>query len=274
MSKCWLLLLLIFTTSLSMTFAGDAATLGTIVPEEKRIAIDQIDHSQWDDLLRTYCDTEGMVAYRSWKDSSKDQKLLDQYLAHLTSADTTKPSSRDSLLSFWINAYNALTIKGILREYPTSSIRNHTARFFGYNIWDDLLLPVGNRTYSLNQIEHEVLRKMNEARIHFAIVCASKGCPPLLNQAYSAEQIDSQLTNNAKRFFADKSKFSANVSRNEIAVSPILDWFAEDFGDSKMAQMRRIALYLPNEESRALANSGKASVRYLDYDWSLNDQAN
>ena len=131
--------------------------------------------------------------------------MLAEYLRHLSQASRSQQASPQARMAYWINAYNALTIHGILREYPTSSIRNHTAKVFGYNIWDDLLLPVGDSHFSLNQIEHEVLRKMAEPRIHFAIVCASNGCPPLSNRAYWASQLEQQLAEGCRRFFADPS---------------------------------------------------------------------
>jgi hypothetical protein len=197
---------------------------------------------------------------------------LDGYLAHLSAAAFTRQSGRDAQLAFWINAYNAVTVKGILREYPTSSIRNHTAKLVGYNIWKDLQLPVEGKRYSLDQIEHEILRKMGEPRIHFAIVCASIGCPRLLNEAYTAHKLEEQLTANAQAFFADPTKFQHDAARRTIAVSPILKWFAGDFGASQADQLRQIAPYLPNVSARQLAQSGQARVRYLDYDWGLNDR--
>ena len=166
-----------------------------------------------------------------------------------------------------------MTVKGILREYPTTSIRNHTAKVFGYNVWEDLLLVVGGKTYSLSQMEHEVLRPMGEPRIHFAIVCASRGCPRLLNQAYTADRLEQQLSENARDFFAKSSNIQYDVGGKTIKISSIMDWFATDFGKSAAEQMKYIAPYLPNEGGKQLAGSGAARVSYLEYDWSLNDQA-
>ncbi|HUY90112.1 MAG TPA: DUF547 domain-containing protein [Pirellulales bacterium] len=257
----------------SLLSAGDKITLGKQFPAAKRVSFDQIDHAAWNKLLERYCDPQGMVDYTGWKASSPDRQSLEKYLASLSQADVAKPAAREAKLAFWINAYNAVTVEGILREYPTSSIRNHTAKVFGYNIWDDLLLTVGSQSYSLNQMEHEVLRKMGDPRIHFAIVCASVGCPPLRDEAYVADRIDEQLTDNAKRFFGNPAKFQAEPRSRKISVSPILKWFADDFGADQAAQMRTIAPFLPDKASQQLARSGQASVEYLDYDWSLNDQA-
>lgn len=257
----------------SSLWAGSEVVLGQQAPADQQVSIDKVDHAVWDALLHKYCDANGMVNYSAWQKSQQDQQALDQYLAHLSHADPNLPATHDAKLAFWINAYNAVTIRGILREYPTTSIRNHTAKLFGYNIWDDLLLPVDNRTYSLRQIEDDVLRKMGDPRIHFAIVCASIGCPPLLDEAYTAKTLDAQLTANAKRFFADPKKFRYNAAQRRIEVSPILKWFAEDFGVDQAAQLRTIVPFLPDQAARALALSGQANLSYLDYDWKLNDQA-
>jgi hypothetical protein len=253
--------------------AGPVVTVGAQVPASGRVAVGSIDHSAWDALLKRYVDAQGMVDYAAWKASAADQQALDKYLAHLSEATFSQEARREAQLAYWINAYNAVTVKGILREYPTSSIRNHTAKLFGYNIWKDLQLLVEGKSYSLEQIEHEILRKMGEPRIHFAIVCASLGCPRLLNEAYVAERVDEQLTTNAKAFFADRTKFHYDAARRTIAVSPILKWFAEDFGANQGDQLRRIAPYLPDAASRQLAKSGSTRISYLDYNWGLNDSS-
>jgi hypothetical protein len=214
-----------------------------------------------------------MVNYAAWKASPADWQALDRYLDHLSTVSFSPSTDANVELAFWINAYNAVTIKGILREYPTTSIRNHTAKLFGYNIWKDLQLLVEGSPYSLDQMEHEILRKLGEPRIHFAIVCASIGCPPLRNEAYQPGRLDQQLTANARAFFADRGRFRFDARRRTIMVSPILDWFAEDFGSNLAEQMRSIAPFLPNAAAQELARSGSASVTYLDYDWDLNDRA-
>ncbi|NOZ39097.1 MAG: DUF547 domain-containing protein [Planctomycetes bacterium] len=263
--------LLLATVPLRL-WAGSKVTVGANVPAAQQVSIDRINHAAWDALLRKHCDQRGYVNYQAWHTSPADMQQLDQYLAHLSQANPAQSASPASKFAFWINAYNAVTIRGILREYPTSSIKNHQSIAFGYKIWDDLLLPVGGQNYSLNAMEHQVLRKMGDPRIHFAIVCASISCPPLLNQAYTAENLDAQLTYNAKRFFADPTKFAA-TSQGELKLSKILSWFASDFGPNQAAQLRTIAPYLPTQAAQSLANSGRARVSFLGYDWGLNDQA-
>lgn len=249
--------------------AGPAITLGAAVPMGQQAPVERVSHEHWDRLLKKYVDPAGMVDYAAWKESREDQASLDAYLNQLSAAAIAPDSPREAQLAFWINAYNAVTVKGILREYPTTSIRNHTARLFGYNIWKDLQLLVEGKAYSLEAIEHEVLRPMGEPRIHFAIVCASRGCPRLLDEAYVGERLDEQLTGNAQAFFADPTKFRLNADR--VEVSPILKWFATDFGPDANAQLQTIARYLPESARQALGGGG-LRIQYQEYDWALNDK--
>lgn len=256
----------------TVCFAGPTITVGRNVPAAERVSVGEIDHGAWDTLLKKYVDERGYVDYAKWKSSAADQKSLDDYILQLSAAAIPATATQEEKLAFWINTYNAVTVKGILKEYPTTSIRNHTAKLYGYNIWKDLQILVGGKAYSLEGIEHEVLRKMGEPRIHFAIVCASVGCPRLLNEAYTAEKVDEQLTLNAQAFFADSTKFKADTRAGTIQVSPILDWFADDFGKDSAAQMATIAPYVP-ATAQSLAKSGRARVSYLNYDWGLNDRS-
>ncbi|HVC93159.1 MAG TPA: DUF547 domain-containing protein [Pirellulales bacterium] len=253
--------------------AAQGGTKVTVGKEaRKHVALDEVDHSAWNALLQKYCDKEGYVAYAAWQASSADVARLDGYLATLSTGDPDLESSREGLLAFWINAYNAVTVRGILREYPTTSIRNHTAKVLGYNIWHDLLLVVGRESYSLDTIEHKILRKAGENRIHFAIVCASVGCPRLRNEAYAADQLDEQLAENTRDFFSHSKNIKVDAAAKTIEVSAILDWFKEDFGDSPKAGLASLAEYLPKDAAR-LARLKDVHVKYLDYDWGLNDQS-
>lgn len=238
----------------------------------RSVPLDAIGHSAWDQLLRKYVDRDGMVNYSAWKASEGDRATLKSYLASLGAGVPAVTNSREGSIAFWINAYNALTVHGILDVYPTSSIRNYTAKVVGYNIWDDLLLPVGDRKYSLNQIEHEILRKSGEPRIHFAIVCASIGCPRLLNEAYTAERLEEQLAANTRDFFARRKNFQVDRPHRRIEVSAILDWFGNDFGSTPQKALARLATYMPDEATRQLVSSEDYSVSFIEYDWGLNRQ--
>ncbi|QDV59251.1 DUF547 domain-containing protein [Rosistilla oblonga] len=263
---------LTFPAISSPAWAGSAVYLGTRVAQSRQVSIDKIDHAAWDAITRKYVDTNGMVNYRGLKASAADMQALARYLNLLSTANPSLPASPDATLAFWINAYNAVTVHGILREYPTTSIRNHTAKLWGYNIWKDLQLYVGGKPYSLDQIEHEVLRKKGDPRIHFAIVCASIGCPRLLNEAYVPDRLQEQLQLNAKDFFARSQNFRYDPANRRMQLSSILDWFGEDFGGNQAAQLKRIAEWLPSQTAQAAARQNAVSVSYLDYNWNLNSQ--
>lgn len=271
-----LAILISFLLTSAVTMASsprdNTVVLGTPVPVNQQISMDKIDHSAWNALLKKYVDQSGQVNYQAWKDSKTDILALDRYLNTLSTAGTKVTAKRNAQLAFWINAYNAVTVKGILREYPTTSIRNHTAKLFGYNIWKNLLLVVGDTRISLDSIEHKVLRKSAEPRIHFAIVCASHSCPRLLNEAYAADELEQQLTGNTKQFFANSENFQFDVNKNQFLMSSILDWFKDDFGDNQAERLKTIASYLPTDEARSAAEKNSVTITYLTYDWSLNEQ--
>ncbi|MEM9352677.1 MAG: DUF547 domain-containing protein [Planctomycetota bacterium] len=252
--------------------ANGKPPLGRTWKSSELVSLDAIDHAAWDELLRDYVDGQGLVDYKRWKASSEDVAKLDGYLDELSRGSTQVEAGREARLAFWINAYNAVTVKGILQVYPTTSIRNHTAKVVGYNIWNDLPLRVGGEGFSLNDIEHKILRKMGEPRIHFAIVCASIGCPRLLNEAYVSGRLEEQLAGNATHFFAQPQNFRFDAQQNKVYLSSILEWFGKDFGPTKAAVLQKVAPLLPSGEARAAALSDGVSVAYLDYDWNLNQQ--
>jgi hypothetical protein len=246
-------------------------TVGHSWPTTEQDSIESIGHDRWASLLARYVDADGNVDYARWKASPTDQQALADYLESLSRADPSQKCSRSARLAFWINAYNALTVHGILREYPTTSIQNHTGTL-QYNIWRDLLLRVGQRSYSLGQIEHEVLRPLGEPRVHFAIVCASRGCPRLLDRPYEARRLEEQLFENSRVFFADPTKFVVDTVHNEVRVSPILSWYAADFGGSTEAILAAIRPYLSESDAQALSRLKGPRLDFLDYDWRLNDR--
>ncbi len=237
-----------------------------------QVSMNAISHKNFDKLLKKYVDKDGFVNYGAWQKSTTDRKALQDYLKQLSRASRTKSATKNARLVFWINAYNAVTIEGILQVHPTTSIRNHTAKLFGYNIWKDLPLIVGRAQYSLHQIEHDILRKMGEPRIHFAIVCASIGCPRLRNEAYTTDKLQKQLADNTRDFFSRVQNFRADHRNRTIHVSAILDWFGDDFGATQAVRWTYLSPYLP-KSVQTLATDSRTVVRFLDYNWNLNDQA-
>jgi hypothetical protein len=240
-------------------------------PAAQRVSFGEIDHSEYHQLLQKYVDADGMVDYKSWHANQADRKTLKKYLAQLGKADATKPATQAAKLAYWINAYNSLTIEGILRVYPTTSIRNHTAKLIGYNIWKNLKLTSGDQEVNLDKIEHQILRKMGEPRIHFAIVCASIGCPRLLNEAYVADKLDQQLVGNTRDFFSRSQNLRVDARNKKLHLSSIISWFGTDFGSKQVDQLKFLAPYFPADAKKFVA-AGGYRIAFQNYDWSLNEQ--
>ena len=251
--------------------ADEQRVLGRYWPAEYRVALGQVDHTPWTRLLQIYCDHHGNVDYGAWKAESTDLRALDTYLISLSRGSTDLPAKKPERLAFWINAYNALVVRGVLDAYPITRIDPRGTARLGYDIWRDLQLRVGDQAYSLDQIEQQQLRPLGDFRVHFAICKASKGSAPLLSRAYTAQRVDSQLAQQARKFFADRSRFRYDLTARRIRLSPLLKWYADDFGSSPQARMQAIAPYLPTEDARQLAQSGRAIVSFLSFQRALND---
>lgn len=233
---------------------------------------DRFDHAPFDALLHEFVDGDGMVHYRAWKHDPSAMGRLHEYLIALGQVDTRDPdASKAGEISFFINAYNALVLYGILMEYPTASIQRHNGPKSDYRIFDDLELWIDGEYLSLNAIEHDILRNLEEPRIHFAIVCAAYDCPRLRAEAYRGATLEAQLTDNALDFFAAPRRFSVHPLTHSVHLSSILRWFGADFGASEAQMMAAIGPYLPPAAQKWLARYPCPKVRYLGYNWSLND---
>jgi hypothetical protein len=226
-------------------------------------------HPAWNELLAQYV-SAGAVDYAGLRGAGRP--LLDEYLGSLESICRGHYDSwtREQKLAFWINAYNAYTVKLILEHYPLPSIRSigwlpgaaFRARFIPLRWLDGSVL-------SLNHIEHEILRaEFKEPRIHFAIVCASESCPALASEAYDAETLDVMLTQAARAFVADETKNLFDTDRRTLRLSRIFKWFREDFEVSSSLQAF-VAAYAPPAVASAL-QAEEVRVEFLQYDWSLN----
>jgi len=236
------------------------------------IPLEMFDHTRFDRLLRAYVDDRGRVCYSEWESNCADVQSLLLYLHELGHADMGAAASGEARLALGINAYNALTLWGILQEYPVPSIQLLNKNGGDYKIFDDLKVWLGGSYMSLNQIENEMLRPLGDPRIHFALVCAARGCPRLRNEAYRPEFIDLQLTDNAVHFFSSRERFRLSRHGNKVLVSPILKWYGEDFGADPNQLMATIFSWLPAEDRQWLATHPGWTLDYLGYDWGLNDR--
>jgi len=226
-----------------------------------------IDYSLWDQLLQEYVDTYGRVDYQRWQLESK--KELQQWLESLSNFDDQN-LTQDEQLTLLINLYNALVIAEILRRYPIQSI---LPTFLGIPNWLSFLRFFGRSVYtldaqplSLNDIEHKMLRQQwQEPRIHFALVCAAKGCPWLRNEAYDPRCIQEQLTADAKRFINNSNKVEYHPQQNLLRCSRIFKWYEKDFLQVSSSIPDYINQYLSEPIQLPVA------IRYLPYDWHLNE---
>lgn len=209
------------------------------------------DHGAWNALLQAHVSADGMVNYGGF---AKDARLA-AYLAHLSAAKNVNTWPRNERLAFWINTYNAFTVKLMLDHPTVKSIKDIDGP------WKKKFFSIGGEQMNLDQVEHAELReKLGDERIHFAIVCASFSCPQLWNKAFTAEGLDKQLDDAARRFINDPKR---NTVGAKPKLSSIFDWFGGDF-----TKKGTLVAYLNKYASTPIP--ADARVGFLDYDWSLN----
>lgn len=252
--------ILLFSLSLLLTHTIFGRTQHTAGPPEEAPSVS---HAIWDKLLKSHVDKEGFVDYKGFiRDSTK----LNEYLGLLSAANPKAGNwSRDEQMAFWINAYNAFTVKLIIDSYPVSSIKDIKKGIaFVNSVWDIQFIKIGGDTYDLNNIEHKMLRsKFKDARIHAAINCASYSCPDLRNEAYTAEKLDKQLTDAMRKFVNDPRR--NKVSAKKAEISEIFKWFRKDF----TREAGSIRGFLNRYADKKLDANGKIS--HLNYNWNLNE---
>jgi len=218
-----------------------------------RHAKEGFNHDAFDSLLLAYVSKTGIVNY---KGLLENKKLLDAYIGSLNNTTPTDTWTKQDKLAYWMNAYNAMTLDLILRNYPINSIKDLKKP------WDQRLWKLGEKWYTLNEIEHQILRKMDEPRIHFGINCASFSCPPLLNEAFNAASVSMQLEKAAIQFINDPKRNT--ISKMNVEVSQIFSWFSKDF-------KKEGTLFEFLNQYAAVQIDPKAKKKYKKYNWSLNE---
>lgn len=220
-----------------------------------------ISYEYWDVLLKKHVNPLGQVNYQGF---IEDSLALNQFITLLEANHPNDSNwSQKEQIAYWINAYNAYTIRIVIRHYPLNSIRDIAGAIpFINSVWDLKFIQIEQEKYTLNNIEHGILRShYAEPRIHFALVCASQSCPLLLNEAYTAANLDRQLDAQAKRFINDPTK--NQIQQDQIKISKIFRWYKRDFTESGS-----LIQYI-NQFSE-VAVSSESKIEFLDYDWSLN----
>ncbi len=239
-------------------------------------------------VLSNYVDDRGMVDYRGLKANCAD---LDRFVGFMADLDpnTYRGWSEPEKIAFWINAYNALTLQTIIDHYPIKKGGVISGLRFPENsirqipgVWDSIAHTVMGKSMTLEHIEHEILRKQfDEPRIHMALVCAAMGCPPLRNEPFSGDRLDEQLDDQSRKFLATPSKFRLNSEGGTVYLSSIFNWFGQDFvskygrknrGANPIEAVLIFASKYVDQSSAARLVAGNLKVKYLDYDWSLNEQ--
>ena len=217
---------------------------------------EHVSHSSWDALLSRHVTSEGKVNYDGFK---SDIAKLDAYL-NLIGNNEAKPGwTQAEKKAFWLNTYNAWTIKLVLERYPVNSIKDVSAK-----PWDKRFIKVGANTLTLNDIENKIIRRQfKDARIHFAVNCAAISCPKLRNKAFTVLNVEKELDRLTKAFFK-----SSNVKLDEKSaeLSKIFEWYADDFIQESESVLKFVAQY------SEMKFHPKVKVSYLEYNWKLNKQ--
>jgi len=248
------LILLALPLLLNSCFSAKGLPVKTVRDIEQTTNAVVLDHSNFDKLLKKYVVKNDDVDYKGFK---KDSKKLNNYISYLEEQKPSKKWSVETQLAYFINVYNANTIKLILDNYPTKSIKDISSP------WLKNRFKIGGKEFSLAGLENGILRKMNEPRIHFAINCASASCPKLLAIAYTEKNVMELMERATKEFINNSAK--NKLSSNEAKISEIFKWYKSDFTENGS-----ILDYI-NKYSKTAVNPS-TKIQYIDYDWSLNEQ--
>jgi len=235
--------------------------LATLIANSAFSLAAQPDHAAFSAVLTSHV-RNGRVDYASIK---KDGRFA-PYLKTLAKTDVSLLKGKE-ILAFWINVYNAYTIKIVCDNFPLKSITDLAQG----KVWDRPMVTIDGITYSLNELENDVVRPLGDNRIHFALVCAARSCPPLRSEAYRADILDAQLQEQARTFLTDQSRNDFDTGTHKATISHIFEWYLPDFGKTHVKLLQSISSYLP-EAARAsiLKTPALWTVAWMDYDWSLN----
>jgi Protein of unknown function, DUF547 len=222
-----------------------------------------INHDRWDQLVKKHVKDDGFVDYKGF---IRDSMELNRYLDQLSAVHPDDKSwSRNEQMAYWINAYNAFTIKLVVKNYPVESIKDIKKGIaFVNSVWDIKFIKIQGFTYDLNNIEHNILRPVfKDARVHAAVNCASFSCPRLRQEAYTAEKLDSQLEDAMKKFLADPLR--NNITAEKVEISEIFKWFKGDFDRDAGS----LIAYINKFSAQKISDN--TELKYLDYNWVLNE---
>ena len=255
-----------------------------VPPGDGVVAETAFSHDAWQRFLAHHVDGDGRIDYRA---AAADRADLDAYLAALAAASPDSAPGRfpteAERLAYWINAYNAGIVHGVLAYYPIASVRDVRPPLFlrflprgaGFFVFQRVVL--GDTPISFYALENRLIRKrFDEPRIHFALNCASIGCPRLPAEVFLPEKLEAQLARETRFFLSEERNVAVDPGRGEIVLSSIFDWYEEDFLDPAAgveSLVDYVAPFLDSERRAALAACGTCEVVFRPYDWGLNDRA-
>lgn len=263
------------STLAALVLAGGALTAGGIVvPSPNPVSAPAypvaatgalVDHSAYDKLLKKHVTAQGLVDYPGFK---ADEVAFNQYLALLSKNPPAANWAKADEMAYWINAYNAYTIRLVLDHYPVQSIKDIGSKIqipFVTTPWAAKFFRIGGEPMSLDHIEHGVLRKkFDDPRIHFALVCASMSCARLRNEAYSAGKLESQLDDQGREFVNNPAK--NKISTSEAQLSKYFDWYKGDWQKNGQSVVKWVNRYSTTKMD------DRTKITYLNYNWNLNKQ--
>lgn len=244
-------------------------------PHAAAAPVAAIDHQAWSEVLATNVHGDTF----DYKALKKDPSKLDLYLRSLEGVkpDEFAKWSRNERFAFWIDAYNAYTVKRVVDGYPVASIKDLGDE--KVSVWDREFIPLGvlapdlkKPKLTLNDIENKILRPVfKDARVHAAINCASQGCPPIQAGAFTGEKLDEQLDRAVRGWLADPRRNRFDSAKNEIEISQVFEWFQDDFVRDAKSVQAWIAKYAPAGQEW-IAGAKDVRIRHLDYSWVLNEK--
>ncbi len=231
---------------------------------------ENIDHGDWQELLEAYvveAEWPGVNLFDYGEFEEDDLEVLESYLATMQAIDPRQYSGAEQQ-AYWINLYNALTVKLILDNYPLESITKLGSGLASFGPWDDPAAIVAGQTLSLNDIEHSILRPIwRDNRVHFAVNCASIGCPNLQTTAFTAANLNDLLEKGARDYMAHPR--GMKFEGDSLILSKIFDWYGEDFGSNEQEVLSTLSTYAPRAVKDKLIDY-QGRIKY-EYDWSLNE---
>jgi hypothetical protein len=260
-----LAMLLIASALVAPVRAADLSIFAAASPQSQTV----VDHTAWGEILGRYVQAKSGYINRFdyARVTAADRAKLQSYLARLQEVDPAALAPAEQH-AYWINFYNALTIEIILKKYPVGSIRDISSGWFSFGPWDLMLVTVKGQKLSLNNIEHGILRKFwKDSRVHYALNCASMGCPDLAATPYSSRSLDAAL-NKAARAFVNHPR-GVSLLNGRLILSSIYDWYRNDFdGGSDKAVIASIRKYAEPQLSALLLKASR--IDGYQYDWRLN----